>query len=211
MNCRNCHSPLILILALVVFSNAWAEPVATPQESWEQYDLIAKVVVRSFDATQEVEIYDTVEAQTFANPMVVDVVESLRMPEEGTTWTVLAPSYSIYRGKRMDGGHWTNGMYSTTNILALACRYTRDKAGLVVDWVLSEVEWETYRQQKETGAVERPLSQEDSDIQRRLDAVRQRRELRKQMKEGEISREEYKRLSAPFTEILNSPIEGVNY
>ena len=170
-NCRNFLNRLILILGLFWLHSSRAEPVARPAESWEEYDLIAKVVVRSVDASQEVKTYDTAEAQMFAHPVEVEVVAPLRMPGTGVTWTVLAPGYGIYRGKRLDVYYWTNGVYSTTNVLALACRFARDKATLAVDWVLTDEEWETYRRQKETGAVERPPSQADHEIQQRLDAA----------------------------------------
>jgi len=95
-----------------------------------EYDLIAKVVVRSVDSLQEVKTHDTAEAQTFAHPVEVQVVESLRLPGAEEIWEVLAPSYALYRGKRLDVGFWASGAYSATNVLALACRFTGNKKKL---------------------------------------------------------------------------------
>lgn len=181
-----------------------ADPVAKPADSWEQYDLIAKVVVRGIDEAREIPTYESTEAQTFAHPVEVEIVEPLRMPAGTEPWTLLVPRYSIYRGQRMESHNWASGLYSTTNVLALACHYIRDGSELVVEWVLPEKTWEMYRQQKETGVVERPLSAQEEEEKLLLDAAQKRRELRDKMQEGLISREEYNRLSAPYTEILES-------
>ena len=180
-----------------------ADPAAKPADSWEQYDLIAKVVVRSVDETREIQTYASAEAQTFAHPAEVEIVEPLRMPAGTEPLNLLVPRYSIYRGKRVEPFYWASGRYSSANALALACHYTRDGSGLIVEWVLPEKTWEMYRQQKETGVVERPRTAQEEE-QQLLDAAQKRRELRDKIQEGLISREEYSRLSAPYTEIVNS-------
>jgi hypothetical protein len=197
-------SVISAVLVCLVSPAGRADPVARPADSWEQYDLIAKVVVRSIDETREILTYESTEARTFAYPAEVEVVEPLRMPAAPEPWTLLVPRYSIYGGRGMESHNWTSGLYSTTNVLALACRYTRDSKGLVVKWILPEETWETYRQQKETGVVGRPLSAQEEEEKLLLDAAQKRRELRDKMQEGLISREEYNRLSAPYTEILES-------
>lgn len=55
--------------------------------------------MRSVDASQEVKTYDTAESQTFVHPVEEDLVRALRMLGEGSIWTALAPSGSIYRVK----------------------------------------------------------------------------------------------------------------
>ena len=192
------------MLVCLVARECRAEPVARPADSWEHYDLIAKVVVRSVDETQEIQTYESPEAQTFAHPAEMEIVEPLRMPVGVAPRILLVPRYSIYRGKRMESHNWTSGRYSTTNMLALACRYTRDKKGLVIEWILPEKTWDVYRQQKETGVVEHPVSAQEEEERQLLAAAQKRRELRRQMQEGLISQEEYDRLSAPYTEIINS-------
>ena len=197
-------SVISAVLVCLVSPAGRADPVARPADSWEQYDLIAKVVVRSIDETREILTYESTEARTFAYPAEVEVVEPLRMPAAPGPLHLLVPRYSIYRGKRMDSYYWTSGRYSTTNALALACRYTRDKKGLVVKWILPEETWDVYRQQKETGVVERPRSAQEEEEQQLLDAAQSLKELGRERDEGKIGWEEYNRRAEPLRMILNS-------
>lgn len=191
------------MFACAIAMECLAEPVAQPEVSWDSYDLIAKVVVKSIDATREIQTYDSPEAQSFAHPAEVEVVEPLRLPPEPGPLNLLVPSYSFYRGKRLESHNLASGRFSTTNVLALACRYSIDKKWLVVEWVLPEGMWETYRKQKETGVVEHKTSNSDDEEQEFLDAAQSMDELIKQKDEGKIGWEEYNRRAAPLREIMN--------
>ena len=84
-------SVISAVLVCLVSPAGRADPVARPADSWEQYDLIAKVVVRSIDETREILTYESTEARTFAHPAKVEVVEPL--PEE--LKALLTPSVSL--------------------------------------------------------------------------------------------------------------------
>ena len=195
---------ILAVLVCLVSPAGRADPVAKPADSWEQYDLIAKVVVRSIDETREILTCESTEAQTFAHPVEVEVVAPLRMPAEIGPLNLLVPRYSIYRGKRMESYYWASGRYSTTNALALACHYTRDGSGWIVEWILPEETWDVYRQQKETGVVERPRSMQEEEEQQLLDAAQSLKELGREKDEGKIGWEEYNRRAEPLRMILNS-------
>ena len=195
------------VLVCLVSPEGRADPVARPADSWEQYDLVAKVAVQSIDETREIQTYESAEARTFAHPAEVEIVEPLRMPAGwggGAPDTRLVPRYTIYRGQRMESRNWTCGLFSTTNALALACHYTRDPKGLVVEWVLPEKTWEMYRQQKETGVVERPRSAQKEEEQQLLDEAQRLKELGREKDEGKIGWEECNRRAEPLRIILNN-------
>lgn len=175
-----------------------------PADSWEHYDLIAKAVVRSVDAKREIQTHDSPEAKSFACPAEVEVVEPLRMPTEASVLNFLVPSHSIHRGKRLEAPYLANGVFPSTNVLALACRYSNDKSWLVVEWVLPEAMWETYREQKETGLDGHLATAQEEEEKRLLDAAQRMLELNKQKDEGQIEWEEYNRRAEPLMEILNS-------
>ena len=184
-----------------------AEPVDTPADSWEHYDLIAKVMVRSVDATREIQTYDSPEAQSFYQPAEVEVIEPLRLPTEAGPLNLLVPSHSFYRGKRLESYYLESGLFPSTNVLALACRYSDDKKWLILEWMLSEEMWQTYRKQKETGVVEHSASAQEEEDKQLLDAAQRMKELIKQKDEGSIGWEEYHKRAEPLREILNSQFD----
>jgi len=208
----NNHIWLYILIMLCGLSTAMAEPVSRPARSMEYYDLVAKVKVQSVDRHMAHTYHQSPDSQLAGYSFHVELVETLRKADYVEMSKLLVPAWSLINGRRYDNPDLETDHFAPSNIVSIACKlYPSEEKWCVVEWVLAEDVWDAYREQKETGVLERPLSQEDYEVQKRLDAVRQRRELRKRMKEGEISREEYKRLSAPFTEILNSPIEVVNY
>lgn len=212
MSCRNCRNPLILILAMVWLHSSRAEPVARPADSWEEYDLLAKVVVQSVDSHEEHVYRRSPDFQLVGHPLQVELVETLRKTDDVDMSKLLVTAWTIHGGRRYGNPDLEAGRVAPSNVVSIACRiYLSEATWCVVEWVLTDDMWETYQRQKGTGVVERPYSPEDYDIQQRLDAGRKRAELRKKMEVGEITREEYKIQSAPLTEILSQPIHGSTF
>ena len=186
----------------------FAEPVAEPAESWADYDLIAKVVVRSVDTNREIQTYASSEAQSFAHPAEIEVVERLRMPDEvAGPLNLLIPSYSNYKGKRLECPLFTGGVHSSTNVIAVAGRYIDGKKWLLLEWLLSDEWWAKYRKQMESGIVGPNANIPSEEDRERIDAANKMKELNRQVRAGKISMEECNRQSAPLSEILNRPIQ----
>ncbi len=181
-----------------------AEPVAWAAESPEEYDLIAKVVILSVDSLQEVKTHDTSEAQTYAHPIEVKIMEALRMPEGATSpMQLLVPSYSIYKGSRLECPLLESISSVEGKSIAVACRFDETKKWLLLDSILTDEMWETYQNQKESGTAgegEYPSVEETSELE---NAIKADRMIFEKANRGEISWEEYHKQAAPFRTIIN--------
>ena len=203
-----CIVSIVALMSLISMSGV-AEEISRPALSMEHYDLAAKVLVKAVDRQAEHAYKKGGASQLVGSPVKVELIETLRKTENVVMQNMLVPIWAENEGRRHENLDQDAGMVVSTNIVAIACRiYTAEEKWCVVEWVLTDDAWQAYRKQKETGLVEMPYSQHDYDLQQRLDAARQRAELRRQMEDGEITREEYKMRSAPLTEILSRPIEG---
>lgn len=199
-------------IMLCGLATAMAEPVSMPARSMEYYDLVAKVYIQSVDSHVEHTYHQSSDSELAGHPLHVELVETLRKTDRVEMSKLLVPAWTTINGRRYDNPDLGAGYYAPSNTVLIACkRCSSGKEWCVVEWVLTDAMWDTYLKQKETGVIDRPLLQEDYEIQQRLDAVRQSRELRKRMKAGEITREEYKRRSAPLTDILSQPIHGSTF
>lgn len=189
-----------------------AEDVSMPERSMEYYDLVAKVVIQAVDKHAEHTYGKGPDFQLVGHPLQVELVETLRKTDDVDMSKLLVTAWTIHGGRRYGNPDLEAGRVAPSNVVSIACRiYLSEATWCVVEWVLTDDMWETYQRQKGTGVVERPYSPEDYDIQQRLDAGRKRAELRKKMKAGGITREEYKIQSAPLTEILSQPIHGSTF
>ena len=205
----NTRIVLFTVMVHWIVSSSVAEPVSRPARSMEYYDLVAKVLVQSVDSHMEHTYHQNPDSQLTGYPLHVELVETLRKTDDVEMSQLLVPAWTLVNGRRYDNPDLEAGHFASPNVVSIACKlYPSEAKWWVVEWVLTDDMWETYRQQKESGVVERPLSQEDYDIQRRLDATRKMKELIKQMEDGEISREDYNLRCAPLMEILSQPIYG---
>ena len=198
------------LLLLGLAGRAQGEPVAAPEESVWAYEFVAKLSVRSVDRGTDVVFFRNGDWELHAFPLHAEVLETVR--ETGLVdrakLLVRARYDDLRQGESIADFDLERGRYAPSNVVAVACNPVSDPAGwCVIEWLLDEELWETYRRQVETGIVEKAGEREMMELK---EAIRQRAALWERVKTGEISREEYLRLSAPYTEIIEHLTEEMS-
>lgn len=204
-------SPAIIsfiLLACCVF----AEPVATPYASFDNYDYVAKVLVRAVDSRTQCSYISREDIHFEGFPLQVEVLEVLKKDERVDLSNLLVPARSTVNGIHYVNPDLSKGYYAPSNVIMLACSlYPLDRQWCVVDWVLTEETWNQYRCQKAGIPVAPSNACADDEWEIVQEAIRKRQELRAQEESGKITWEEYQQLSAPYTAIINKPSSGVLY
>ena len=188
-----------------------ADPAARPAESWDEYDFIGRVRIISIDSTREIQTYASAETKAYACPVEMEVTETMRMlVGMASPLKFLVPSYSIIKGKRLECPPIAASNYNVTSNIAVACRFIDNKQWLLVEWELTDEMWESYRKQKDAGAVGQKSTAIDETGEELRNAIKADREIYEKAKRGEISWEEYHEQVAPFREIINRQFDEIN-
>ena len=198
---------VIGISSIIVGATALAQSMAGPEKSWDRYDLIVKVTIRSIDYQRELQYLNSPEAKAFGYPVEVEMVEPLRMPPGTNELQLLLPAYFVINGRKMPALQMSNGGIAVSNKLAVTCHYFDTPDYLVIADVLSDEMWEVYRQQKEGGAsssMATPELQVDPDKQAQANALLKRISLCSQMRKGEITEDEFIRQKTSLDEVIQN-------
>lgn len=195
-----------IILAGVMVLVGLAEPVAGPAESWDEYDLLAKVNILAVHTNQEVLYYESPRGKSYGYLMDVEVTEALRMPPELEPGRIqlLAPVYSIHGDRRLEFHLYSKGEFQVGNQRSVACQYnSRVGTWLVAEWVIDDDVWGRYVVQKENTGTHNGYA--DDDLARNaasltIEYIRQRRS-------GEITWEEYKEKMSPIREYYDRKMD----
>lgn len=184
-----------------------AEPVSAPNESFEYYNFVGQIKIRSVNF-ENASVYRQTEAiQYMGVPLDAEVLEVLRKTDGVDLSKLLAPVKSVVNGVCYGNPDIIEGKYAVSNVVAIAGNVVSNGANwCVVEWLLSDEVWKKYKTQKETGIIKHEVSEEEQELERYLWAVHKSAELWEQVKEGEITFEEYKILAAPYSEILDHPV-----
>lgn len=198
----------ILVLAFFV-SFVSAGGIELPDEGLNYYDLVAMVAISSRDENALIPYYRADKYEYFGNPIHLNLIEVLRKSDQVNVDNILVPAKILVAGRPYEGTQLTTDTTIESNSVPIACKtYQLGQTWCVVEWFLTADQWEKYRRQHETGVSAGIESQEDREWREFEEAVRKRMELRYRMKMGELSRGDYERLSAPYTAIIERPIQG---
>ena len=209
---RGLSAVLAWLLAAVA---VLAEPIegclpdsdAIPSPDAWGYTLVAKVKVRSVDRGTECVYWQGPAARSVGHPLDAEMVELLWKADDFDLSRLLVPAWkedddaSHPALRRRADPDLEAGRYATGEVVPLVCR--REGEWNVVEWIVPAGIWEKYRRQKEEGTFDRGFSPEDDAWQEWMEAQRQNHALWTRTKAGELTREEYQRLSAPLQVILS--------
>lgn len=193
---------LILIIAQSIM-NAYAQ-----EAHCVRYDLIAKVIIRSIDATRAIQYIDTHETQAFGYPVEMDLVETICMPDNIGDYRVLMQGYGYHNEVKIASADSFIEAFHKTNAMAIGGLQYLDKNIMVIVSVLSDQEWEHYlKGAEEMGSAKIKDSAEDSSQEpnERIRALEQRIMLRGQLSRGEITEEEYHQKTESLEKLLKRP------
>lgn len=189
---------------------AHAGSMAGPESNWTNYDLLAKVEIRSMDLSRDILFSESPALKAYGQPVRVVVIDSIRAPGTNMDYIVLAPAYGIKKGERISFRNYEEGAFATTNSLAIGCKLLPNVEWLVIKDVLSEELWLKYMDQKSRGGVGEPSTSDLDELNRQVyereEAIKQMEIIIEQSRRGEISEEEYQKRKMPLDIIFKKPL-----
>lgn len=209
MNTRWKFKLYFVIAGVFINLTSLAFEMPSPAESLDSYNLIAKVVIKSIDLQREVQYFDSSGIQAFGHPVVMEVIDPLIISSRTNELTVLAQAYGFNHGRRYVHPQVFTGYIVQSNALTIACRYFDNTNWLVIAEILSEEMWEIYRKQKETGVIEKKISEEAESnqvIREQLLANQKKLALYEQLRQGQITEEEFQKQMEALKTITNRTI-----
>ncbi len=199
---------LVVFFVVLALPIARAEPISTPNESFENSDFVAQIAICSLDHENECVYRQTEAAQYMGLPLDAEVLEVLRKTDCVDWSKLLAPVKIVVNGVCYENPDMVEGKYGNSNVVAVAGNVVSNGGNwCVVEWLLTDDVWKKYKTQKETGIIEHEVSDEEQALEKYLWAIQKSAELWEQVKTGEITFEEYKTLNAPYSEILDHPVD----
>lgn len=197
------------IIAMSMLAKAFGQPMAGQEKAWDRHDLIAKVIIRSIDMQREIQYINTPQAQAFGYPLDYEMVEPMRMPLGSSEVKIIVPAYCVVGGRKIPSLQMSNGAISISNTLAITCHYYDNPEYLAIEGIVSNEAWTVYQRQKEVGASPSRAMPElcvEPDKQEQVKAILKQVTLRRQMRKGEITEEEFKRQNAVLDEVIQTQI-----
>ena len=183
---------------------------AIPDPATWGFTLVAKVKVRSVDRGTECIYWQGSDSRDVGHPLDAEMVELIWKADDFDPARLLVPAWTEHDDaphplllKRLHPD-LESGRYAVGEVMPLVCRKEGDWS--IVEWIVPDGTWEKYGRQKEEGTFGRGFSPEDDAWDEWKEAQRRSSELWERRKAGELTREEYERLNAPFDVILSRPM-----
>ena len=198
-----------LCISNIFASRCHSELFDRPSDYFDDYDMLAVASIVSISEKAEF-VYAKSEYSTGYGYMAnLEVQKALKLPVETNNINLVVPSYENRNGRIVPCAQYLPDLTNAVTV-KLAGKWNADKTWIILNWILSDQEWERYQTQIDTGRPRERNSETTDLIQRHMnqqvETIKQIENYAIQMENGIISLEEYEKLTGPLWNNLNSPL-----